>query len=144
LQIGMPACAPARDVIEEHLLAKHCWGWESQWRTQMKASALLIALAGALLPATSASATASSPANDARAAAAATISTPSTELSARKKQRRHRYVDRGYRSTYGYDRPFAYDRPYAQGYYGGVQPGWGYGPDPGDRAWPPFHFKPYW
>lgn len=61
------------------------------------------------------------------------------DLSARKKARRyHRHVDRSFGSAYGYD---AYPR---QGYYRGIRPGWGYGPDPGDRAWPPFHFRPYY
>jgi hypothetical protein len=58
------------------------------------------------------------------------------DTSARRKARHHRYVYRSYRSSYGYDRPY--------GYYRGFRPGWGYGPDPGDYAWPPFHFKPYW
>jgi hypothetical protein len=56
------------------------------------------------------------------------------DTSARRKLKRHRYVYRSYRGAYGY----------APGYYRGVRPGWGYGPDPGDYAWPPFHFKPYW
>jgi hypothetical protein len=60
------------------------------------------------------------------------------DTSARRKGRHHRHVYRSYRSTYGYDRPYGY------GYYRGIRPGWGYGPDPGDYAWPPFHFKPYW
>lgn len=59
------------------------------------------------------------------------------DTSARRKLRRYRHVNPGYRSSYGYDRTH-------QGYYRGVRPGWGYGPDPGDYAWPPFHFKPYW
>jgi hypothetical protein len=59
-------------------------------------------------------------------------------MSAHRKARRHRHVVRSYRYSYGYD------RPYGIGYYRGVRPGWGYGPDPGDYAWPPFHFKPYW
>jgi hypothetical protein len=58
------------------------------------------------------------------------------DIGARRKA--HRHVVRGYRYSYGYD------RPYGIGYYRGVRPGWGYGPDPGDYAWPPFHFKPYW
>ena len=49
-------------------------------------------------------------------------------------------MHRHYRQSYGYDRGYY---P-GQGYYRGVQPGYGYGPDPGDRAWPPFHFKPYY
>ena len=60
------------------------------------------------------------------------------DTSARRKVLRHRYMYRSYGSSYGYD------RPYGTGYYRGIRPGWGYGPDPGDYAWPPFHFKPYW
>lgn len=104
----------------------------------MRAFVLMVILASASIPVTSASAAASAPANDTQASAAAPIEVAANELSARKKQRRHRHVYRGYRHSYGYD------RPYNQGYYLGVRPGWGYGPDPGDRAWPPFHFKPYW
>lgn len=62
----------------------------------------------------------------------------SVNASARRKVHRTQRVYRGYRSSHGYDRAFGY------GYYRGVRPGWGYGPDPGDYAWPPFHFKPYW
>jgi hypothetical protein len=68
-------------------------------------------------------------------------------ISARKKVRRDRQVQRGYRSTYGYYRPrqgYYGQGYYGRGYYRGVRPGWGYGPDPGDYAWPPFHFKPYY
>lgn len=65
------------------------------------------------------------------------------DASARKKVHRHRYVHRGYRSSYGYYRPYRQGY-YGQGYYRGIRPGWGYGPDRGDYAWPPFHFKPYW
>ena len=63
------------------------------------------------------------------------------DVSARKKVRRH--VHRRYLNAYGYERPYG-PGYYGQGYYRGVRPGWGYGPDPGDHAWPPFHFKPYW
>jgi hypothetical protein len=60
------------------------------------------------------------------------------DTSARRKVRRHGHAYRSYGSFYGYD------RPYGTTYYRGIRPGWGYGPDPGDYAWPPFHFKPYW
>lgn len=68
----------------------------------------------------------------------ASEATQPADTSARQKVRRHRHVYRSHRSSYGYGRPYGY------GYYRGVRPGWGYGPDPGDYAWPPFHFKPYW
>jgi hypothetical protein len=104
----------------------------------MKAFAVLLMLAGAPLSVAPASAAASAPTNDTQASAASSALIVATEFSARKKHRGHRHAHRVYRQSYGYD------RPYNQGYYRGVQPGWGYGPDPGDRAWPPFHFKPYW
>jgi hypothetical protein len=65
-----------------------------------------------------------------------------SDFSAKKKMKRmsHKRMHRHYRQSYGYDRGYY---P-GQGYYRGVQPGYGYGPDPGDRAWPPFHFKPYY
>lgn len=79
---------------------------------------------------------------------AATQAIQADEISARKKQarktpRHYRHAHRHYRYSYGYDRPYR-GGYYGQGYYRGVRPGWGYGPDPGDYAWPPFHFKPYW
>ncbi|CAN0455070.1 unnamed protein product, partial [Phaeothamnion confervicola] len=83
---------------------------------------------------------ASDPAPIARAAAEAS---QRIDMSARNKAHRHRHVQRRYWNAYGYDRPYGQGY-YGQGYYRGVRPGWGYGPDPGDRAWPPFHFKPYW
>ena len=73
----------------------------------------------------------------------ATKAGQATDTSARKKMRRHRSVDRSYRYSYGYDRPYR-GGYYDQGYYRGIRPGQGYGPDRGDYAWPPFHFKPYW
>jgi hypothetical protein len=69
-------------------------------------------------------------------------SSQASDVSARKKVKRmsqHR-MHRHYRESYGYERGWY---P-GQGYYRGVQPGYGYGPDYGDRAWPPFHFRPYW
>lgn len=109
----------------------------------MKAIALLFVLASASLPFTAARAEVSDPVKGAQASADASVSTAVGEASARKKVRRHRHVHRSYRSAYSYERPYAQGY-YRQGYYRGVRPGWGYGPDPGDRAWPPFHFKPYW
>jgi hypothetical protein len=102
----------------------------------MKTIALLLVLASAPLLGSGGAQAATAGAPDARSATQA--SHPAIETSARKKVRRQRYVDRSYRYSYGYD------RPYRSGYYRGVRPGWGYGPDPGDYAWPPFHFKPYW
>jgi hypothetical protein len=64
-----------------------------------------------------------------------------SDFSAKKKMKRSHYrMHRHYRDSYSYDRSYY---P-GQGYYRGVQPGYGYGPDYGDRAWPPFHFKPYY
>lgn len=70
----------------------------------------------------------------------------STDFSAKKKvkkkaARKHHHSMRHHRNSYGWDRHDPYPR---QGYYRGVTPQPGYGPDPGDRAWPPFHFKPYY
>jgi hypothetical protein len=112
-------------------------------RFEMKFVTLLLALASASLLGGGAAAAA----DNARKAEPASEAVAAVDASARKKVRR----SRSYRHSYGYDRPFVrrYDRPYVrayprQGYYRGVRPGWGYGPDPGDYAWPPFHFRPYW
>ena len=102
----------------------------------MKTIAIALALiASSLIGGTTAGASAS----DATAKlTTANAANQSFDTSARRKVRHHRHVYRGYRYSYGYD------RPYGAGYYRGIRPGWGYGPDPGDYAWPPFHFKPYW
>jgi hypothetical protein len=67
-----------------------------------------------------------------------------SDFSARKKVKRvHQpHMQRQYRESYGYQR--GSDQYRGQGYYHGVQPSYGYGPDVGDRAWPPFHFRPYY
>ena len=102
----------------------------------MKTATLALVLAVATVPLLSGAASAAS--DKVATIQGATEANESIDTSARKKLRRHRHVYRGYHSSYGYD------RPYGQGYYRGVRPGPGYGPDPGDYAWPPFHFKPYW
>lgn len=65
------------------------------------------------------------------------------DMSARKKAKHHhRHAHRKhYRQSYGsYD---GYGPPqYRYGPHYGPRYGWG--PDPGDNAWPPFHFRPYW
>jgi hypothetical protein len=98
---------------------------------------IAFALAVAAFPLIGGSATAAAP-DIAIAATSGNEAARPIDSSARKKVRRHRHVSHSHRDAYGYD------RPYGAGYYRGVRPGWGYGPDPGDYAWPPFHFKPYW
>ena len=97
---------------------------------------IVLALALATLPLIGAGTATAAP-GVARAARSAGETVQPVDWSARRKAH-HRHVYRSYRSSYGYD------RPYGVGFYRGVRPGWGYGPDPGDYAWPPFHFKPYW
>jgi hypothetical protein len=109
-------------------------------RTEMNKIAFVLAVAATpFLGATAANA---APANALNAKAAAETG-QTVDVSARKKVHRHRHVQRSYLNAYGYDRPYSQGY-YGQGYYRGIRPGWGYGPDPGDRAWPPFHFRPYW
>ena len=98
---------------------------------------IAFALALAALPLVDGAAADAASDNVAMAKSASETAQP-LDMSARRKAQRHRHVVRSYRYSYGYD------RPYGIGYYRGVRPGWGYGPDPGDYAWPPFHFKPYW
>jgi hypothetical protein len=105
----------------------------------MKRLGIVLAVsAAALLGGNAASAASSNPAS----AEAGSATIQASDHGARKKIKRmhRRSVHRHYRESYGYDRGY-YPR---QGYYRGVQPGYGYGPDYGDRAWPPFHFRPYW
>jgi hypothetical protein len=66
------------------------------------------------------------------------------DLSAKKKIKRVHQprMHRQHRESFGYQR--GSDQYRERGYYRGVQPGYGYGPDEGDRAWPPFHFRPYY
>ncbi len=111
----------------------------------MKTTALLLALASVGLFGGGAAIAASGNAPNTGAATETHQSQASQTIdtSARKKVRRHRHVYRGYGTSYGYYQPYGQGY-YRQGYYRGVRPGWGYGPDPGDNAWPPFHFKPYW
>lgn len=104
----------------------------------MRTIALVLALASVPLLGGGAATAAFDNAANARAATEAGVVSVVGDASARRKLRRHRHVYHSYRYSYGYD------RPYGMGYYRGVRPGWGYGPDPGDYAWPPFHFKPYW
>lgn len=98
----------------------------------------VIAFAVATLPLIGGVPASASPAS-ARSLEAANAAHATDISSARKHTQRHRHVHRGVRSSYGYVRPYP-----RQGYYHGIRPHWGYGPDPGDRAWPPFHFRPYW
>jgi Ni/Co efflux regulator RcnB len=108
----------------------------------MKTTSLALVLAVATVPLLGGS-VASGAADKTANARGATEASETIDTSARKKVRRHRHVHRGYRTSYGYVQPYGRGY-YRQGYYRGVRPGWGYGPDPGDNAWPPFHFKPYW
>ena len=108
----------------------------------MKTTTLALVLAVATVPLLGNGAASGAADKTANASGAAETS-ERIDMSARKKVHRHQHVHRGYRSTYGHYR--SYDqRYYGRGYYRGVRPGWGYGPDPGDYAWPPFHFKPYY
>jgi hypothetical protein len=97
---------------------------------------IAFALALAVLPLIGAGAATAAP-GGAQPTTSADETVQPLDSSARRKAH-HRHVYRSYRSSYGYD------RRYGLGYYRGVRPGWGYGPDTGDYAWPPFHFKPYW
>lgn len=74
---------------------------------------------------------------------AATDVAQHTDMSAHKKAKRHpQHVHRKhYRQSYGHYNSYA-PPPYRYGSHYGPRYGWG--PDPGDNAWPPFHFRPYW
>lgn len=74
---------------------------------------------------------------------AATDVAQQTDMSARKKAKHHsRHVHRKYyRQSYGHYNGYGPPQ-YRYGYRYGPRYGWG--PDPGDNAWPPFHFRPYW
>lgn len=87
--------------------------------------------------------TEAAPATNGQGAQAATDVVQHTDMSARKKAKHlSRHVHRKhYRQSYGYYNGYGPPQ-YRYGYRYGPRYGWG--PDPGDNAWPPFHFRPYW